>query len=177
MGWRVSDDIRSRFGRWVEEIYGNQRGAKGRALERAMMEFMDRDRYARIETELDRLRDTTLQTNALVRQLITAEKEKGAFLEPEAPVGNQAGDRAQREAAVVKQLADEIADGELGRKFSEAEFNRVITEAAGVGSDPSKRDYRESLIDRDLVDSSWGKYELTDPAFEMAGYEVGEGSA
>jgi hypothetical protein len=174
---RVSDDVQRRFGKFVDEHLPNRRGAYGYAVEKAMEEFMDTDRYARIEDDLERVKDVSHQTNALVRQLITAEKEKGAFLEPTAPAGNQAGDRAQREAAVVAELAERIADRELEPKFSESEFNAVITEAAGVGSEPSKRDYRESLIDRDLVDSTWGKYELTDAAFRMSGYEVLEGES
>lgn len=137
-----------------------------------MKEYMDNDRYERVERRLEELADTTHQTNALVRQLITAEKEKGAFLEPEAPVGNQAGDRVKREGAVIAWLAERIASGEVNPEFTESRFNEAITEAAGVSSDPSKRDYRESLMERDLVAPGYGKYSLTEKAFEMAGFEV-----
>lgn len=172
LGCRVSDDVQSRFAKFVDEHLPNRRGAYGYAVEKAMIEYMDNDRYERVERRLKELADTTHQTNALVRQLITAEKEKGAFLEPEAPIGNQAGDRVKREGAVIAWLAERIVNGDVSAEFPESQFNEAITEAAGVSSDPSKRDYRESLMDRGLVEPGYGKYVLTEKAFAISGFEV-----
>lgn len=171
MGCRVSESTQRRFATFVDEHLGNRRGAYGYAVEKAMEEYMDNDRYARVEDRLSAVEETVQHTNALVRQIVTAEKEKGAFLEP-APTGNQVGDRRERENSVIEELARRCVRKDHAREFKEGELNEVITDVAGVASDPSKRDYRESLIDRGMLEARYGSYELTTTGFRLAGYEL-----
>lgn len=168
---RVNVETQERFGTFVEEHLGNSRGAYGYAVEKAMEEYMDNDRYARIEEELDDLKAEVARTQALVRQLVTAEKEKGAFLDG-SPGGNQAGSRRQREDAVLQELVERCVNGDHGDTYSEDEINGIIVDEAGVSSEPTKRDYRESLVERDLLGQHYGRYQLTEDAIEHAGYEL-----
>lgn len=170
LGCRVGDETQERFGEFVDETMGNRRGAYGYAVERAMNEYMDNDRYARMEDRLSDLEETVNHTNALVRQIITAEKEKGAFLEP-SDTGNSVGSRRERENAVVEELVRKCVDEKHKPKYSEKEVYATIVDVADVSSTPSKRDYKESMIERELLDVDFGKYELTDEAFRLAGYQ------
>ena len=173
LGCRVSKDVQDRFGEFVTETFRNRKGAYGYCVEQAMKEYMDDTRFAHIDEELDDLRSTVTETNAMVRRIITAEKEKGAFLEA-APKGNQAGDRRERENAVITELARQVAVGEHAPEFKESELNAAIAEVAGVASEPSKRDYRESMMDRGALEPTYGKYRVTDYALSVGGFQVVE---
>lgn len=50
---RVDVEVRQQFREFTEEKKGKVRGEMGRLVERAMLEYMDRDRYARVEEKLD----------------------------------------------------------------------------------------------------------------------------
>jgi len=171
LGCRVSQDVQDRFGDFVTEMFDNRKGAYGYCVEQAMKEYMDNDRYARVDDEVKEVRRTVKETNAMVRRIITAEKEKGAFLEA-APTGNQAGDRLERENAVVRELTRQCVVEGHERRFKESELNGTITEVANVASEPSKRDYRDSLIDRGMIEQKFSKCRLTDAGLNLAGYEV-----
>lgn len=170
LGCRVGDKTQERFAEFVDETMGNRRGAYGYAVERAMNEYMDNDRYARMEDRLSDLEETVNQTNALVRQIITAEKEKGAFLEP-SDTGNSVGSRRERENAVLEALVEQVVNDGHKPVFTEEELYKTIVDVADVSSTPSKRDYKESMIDREMLTVNYGKYGLTDSAFRLAGYE------
>lgn len=170
LGCRVSTDVQERFGKFVDEYFENRHGAYGYCVEKALIEFMDNDRYARMEERLSKLESTVNQTNALVKKIVTAEKEKGAFLES-APKGNQAGSRKEREDAVVREWCNHVAGGKLSRSLPEDKLNALIVNVADVTSTPSKRDYRESFIERGLMQVEYAEYTLTDKAFEYTGFE------
>lgn len=170
LGCRVGDETQSAFAEFVEENMGNRRGAYGYAVERAMREYMDNDRYARVEDRLSDLESTVKHTNALVRRIVTAEKEKGAFLEP-ADTGNSVGSRRERENAVIEELVRKCRLDGHGREYSEKELYQTIVEVADVSSQPSKRSYKESMMDRGMLEPQYGTYELTDSAFALAGFE------
>lgn len=170
LGCRVGDETQERFGEFVNETMGNRRGAYGYAVEKAMNEYMDNDRYARMEERLSKLEETVSHTNALVRQIVTAEKEKGAFLEP-SDTGNSVGSRRERENAVIEQLVVQTVREGHKPEYSEEELYATIVDVADVSSAPSKRDYKESMIERELLNVNYGKYELEDAAYRLAGFE------
>lgn len=55
VGARVDRDTYQRFKAYVQEQKGRVRGELGRQLEKAMVEYMDNDRAARIERKVDTL--------------------------------------------------------------------------------------------------------------------------
>lgn len=171
LGCRVSQDVQDDFAEFVTEHFDNRKGAFGYCVEQAMREYMDNDRYHRMDDRIGDVAETVAETNALVRRIITAEKEKGAFLEA-APKGNQAGDRVERENAVVGELVRRCIEENHSIEFSEAEVNDAIADVAQVASEPSKRDYRESFIERGLIEPAYSKHVLTEAAFRMHGHEI-----
>ena len=62
---RVDEDVKKRFRDFTHEKKGKIRGEMGRLVERALIEYMDRDRQARLEEDHERLEnkvDTILAT-------------------------------------------------------------------------------------------------------------------
>lgn len=57
VGCRVNEDVLENFRKFTEEKNGHIRGEMGRNLERAMVEYMDNDRSARIERKVDELHE------------------------------------------------------------------------------------------------------------------------
>lgn len=53
INWNVDSDVADRFREFVKEKKGRTRGELGREVERAMIEYMDNDRYERIEDGQD----------------------------------------------------------------------------------------------------------------------------
>ena len=49
VGWKIDEEVASDFREFVHEKKGKTRGELGRMAERALIEYMDNDRYARIE--------------------------------------------------------------------------------------------------------------------------------
>lgn len=52
---KVDEDVKERFTEFVIETKGQKYGEMGRMLERAMEEYMDNDRLARVESQLDEI--------------------------------------------------------------------------------------------------------------------------
>lgn len=57
VGCRVDEDVLDNFRTFTEENNGHIRGEMGRNLEKAMIEYMDNDRAARIERKVDELHE------------------------------------------------------------------------------------------------------------------------
>jgi hypothetical protein len=129
------------FREWVEEQTGKQYNEVGNALERAMLEYMDNDRYQRIEDELGEVKADVRKNQALLRKLAesgTAEKQKGDF----SAGGNAPGSRRKREAIVIAGLLGNEVETVHLETLKEA-----IQEFAKVSSDPTIRDYVDALTD------------------------------
>ena len=54
---RIDKDVQDRFRKFVKETTGQVHGEMGRTAERALCEYMDQDRYARIESSLQEIID------------------------------------------------------------------------------------------------------------------------
>lgn len=52
---KVDEDVKERFTEFVIETKGQKYGEMGRMLENAMKEYMDNDRLARVESQLDEI--------------------------------------------------------------------------------------------------------------------------
>lgn len=153
-GARVDDGIYTEFREWVGDQYGEQYANVGRALDRAMLEYMDRDRYARIEEELADIqeqltviRDQTGKNEALQRQVLSAvspENKGKVEITPdiEVPTGKSPGDRREREQAVIRALKQAEVE-----RIGKAGLHDVIEKVAGVSSQKSKESYVESITD------------------------------
>lgn len=71
VGCRVDEDVLDQFREWTEDKNGQIHGEMGRNLERAMVEYMDNDRSARIERKVDTLHglmEDALSENSLERE-------------------------------------------------------------------------------------------------------------
>jgi len=147
VGARVDKGVYRAFRNWVEAQTGKQYAEVGRALERAMLEYMDDDRLA---DELSDLSAQTAKNEALLRQVLTAveseagEKEKGKTgnYAVEAPTGKSPGDRQGRELAVIAALYQMP-----GEKFTKDTIAEAIRDVAGVSSDRTVQSYIESITD------------------------------
>jgi len=153
----VDDGIYTAFREWVVQQYGEQYANVGRALDRAMLEYMDRDRYARIESEVtqirnevDQLTEQTRKNEALLRQIqhavgVETAREKGKTeVTPDlsVPTGKSPGDRREREHAVIRALRDADVRSIRGEALKEA-----IETVAGVSSAKTKQSYAGSITD------------------------------
>ena len=167
---RVSRETQNRFGEWLDRIGQNQRGAYGYNVERAMEEYMDKDRYASIEERVDRIESVVAETNALVRSLLTAEKEKAVFLD-DIPNGNTPAARRQRENLAIKKLG-EMAAEKKQRRFSRPKVAGAIRNGAGVSSEPTVEDYIDALIDRGLIEPAGSEYLITTAGLEAGGFAL-----
>lgn len=54
---RIDPEIKKQFQEYVEETLGGKQGDQSRAMERALKEYMDNDRAARIESKVDDVLD------------------------------------------------------------------------------------------------------------------------
>jgi len=55
---KVDEDVWAKFKQFVDEKHDGVYGELGRATERALEEYMDHDRYARVEEKLDTILET-----------------------------------------------------------------------------------------------------------------------
>jgi len=151
-GAYVDGGVYDAFREWVEEQRGEQYAEVGRALDRAMMEYMDKDRAERIETKVDdvqgevnELSNETQLNQALLRKVISrlddeTPKNKRPNLDREPPKGKSPGDRKQREMLVIEAIYR--SDTTEIRLETVQEY---VREVAGVSSPQTVKDYAQQI--------------------------------
>lgn len=151
-GAYVDGGVYDAFREWVEEQRGEQYAEVGRALDRAMTEYMDKDRAERIESRVDEVQDDvndiadeTKLNQALLRKVIDrleddTPKNKSPNLDREPPKGKSPGDRKKREMLVLEAIyrsdADEIRLGTV---------QEYVREVAGISSSQTVKDYAQQI--------------------------------
>lgn len=65
---RIDETVANRFRSFVQDHRGDRRGALGRETENALREYMDNDRGARIEANIDILLDEIQEVKTLLEQ-------------------------------------------------------------------------------------------------------------
>jgi sirohydrochlorin ferrochelatase len=139
-GARVDEGVYTAFREWVEEQTGNQYYEVGRALERAMLEYMTDD-------DTRQILEQTRQNEALLRQVLERVdgekvKEKSEPGSATVPQGKDPGSRRQREAYVVRAL---LLNGL--EVVTLATLKEAIRETAEVSSQRTVKDYVDALTD------------------------------
>lgn len=138
---RVDEDVVDDFREFTEESKGQIRGEMGRLVEKAMIEYMDNDRSARIERKVDELPEKLV--DALSEELLERERRKsetesenGSPSSPTSPSspGNKTEERLAR---VVREMPDNTA-------VSEAMLETPIENHAG--SSPKTLDKYKRLL-------------------------------
>lgn len=144
VGCRVDKGVYRGFRNWVEAQTGKQYAEVGRALERAMLEYMDDDR---LQDKLDGIDAQASKNEALLRQVLDrlesegVEKESGnSNFEP--PQGKSPGDRKARELAVIAAMVQMP-----GEKFTRDTLEEAVRDVAGVSSEKTVRGYIDSITD------------------------------
>jgi len=154
VGARVDSGIYEAFREWVEQQTGKQYNEVGDALERAMLEYMDKDRYYRIERDVSEIQDQTCKNEALIRKVINRiddEKERpnSNSNSDEPPAGKDPGSRRKREAHVVRGLL--LNDMHTVRLET---LEEAIREFAAVSSDKTIDGYVTALTKSQVFQSS-----------------------
>lgn len=137
-GARVDDGVYTAFRQWVEDETGNQYMEVGRALDRAMLEYMTDDKT-------DAIHEQTKKNEALLRQVIDrleSEQVKEKRSSDTVPQGKDPGSRREREAFVIRELVTQQIDTVTLETLKQA-----IREVAGVSTTRTVKDYVEALTE------------------------------
>ena len=151
-GAYVDGGVYDAFREWVEEQRGEQYAEVGRALDRAMLEYMDKDRAERIETKLnevqkdvDAVADETKLNQALLRKVIDrlendTVENKSPNLDREPPKGKSPGDRKKREMLVIEAIYRSGSE-----EIHLETVKEYVREVAGVSSSQTVKDYAQQI--------------------------------
>ena len=126
---RVDEEVISDFRDFVHDAHGKVRGKMGREVENALREYMDHDRYARIEENQEQ---TKRQLDAVLSTL--AENDAHTHTVPASPQTQP--QKAEQIAAVIRENNNTV--------FPAEDVEEAIRQVAG-GSDRTMRDYKRLL--------------------------------
>jgi len=154
------------FRNWVEAQTGKQYAEVGRALERAMLEYMDDDR---IQDQLGDIDAQTRKNEALLRQVLTQldgdTDERKRRNSNSVPQGKSPGARKRRELLVIQALCQMD-----GKKFNRETITEAVREVAEVSSDKTIQSYLEAITDSQafIPASGVGQWHLDrDAAYDL----------
>lgn len=136
LGTRVDEDVIARFREYVKEHKDRIRGEMGREVERALREYMDRDRLARIEENQEELLD---KIEDLAQSLSDA---------THAHTNTTGSPTAERTREIAERLQNE-AEGPFPTVL-EDDVERAITDIGG-GDPRTIEKYKRNLKSRHLV--------------------------
>lgn len=121
----VDADVKEAFEKFVVETHGQKRGHMSEEAEKAISEYVDHDRYARIDDKLDRVLDRLDDADATHTHKRTAT------------------------AAKVEKIAEAL--GETGRTVIKADTVRRAIEGVAGADDRTVEKYRRQLKRRGLA--------------------------
>lgn len=141
--FRIDRDVAEAWERFVKEKTGQKRGEMSRQAQNALEEFMDHDRYSRIEERLDEVHEAVVKGGHPHRSEDTLDRERRPSDEsPTAP--SEPSNRTERRLErVVADLPDDTT-------VSEAMLETPIEEHAG-SSYKTLRKYKRLLRKRGHV--------------------------
>lgn len=129
---RVDEDVISDFREFVHEAHGKVRGELGREVENALREYMDHDRYARIEAEQQQMNDK-------LDAALAALADDGSHTHTASATPQTQTEKAEQIAALIREQNNVV--------FPTDDVEDAIRQVAGA-SDRTLRDYKE-LLKRD----------------------------
>lgn len=132
----IDEEVADDFRQFTQEKKGRIRGEMGRLAEKALLEYMDNDRYARIENKQDELIE--LVEGALSEGALERERNSNE-------VSN-----ATTQSVTDKRLQAISADIPEHTAISEAMLETAIEENAGTAY-KTKKKYKELLVKRGIV--------------------------
>jgi len=135
---RVDEEVRDEFREFTHDKKGKIRGEMGRLVEKAMLEYMDRDRFTRIEEGQEELLDL-LQNEVLPRLPDEAVHTHTKHFE------DLEGLEPQVQANVAETL-DNLPEGEV----RPSDVKQAVY-SAGLSDDRTVKKYREILESRGLL--------------------------
>ena len=124
---RVDEDVISDFRGFVEDKKGKVRGELGREVENALREYMDRDRYARIEEEQEAM-------NEKLDAALAALAEGGEHTHTGSATPQSQPEKAEQMAAILNERGQKVIPDE--------DVEDVIIDVAGH-SERTINDYKE----------------------------------
>lgn len=128
-GGRIDPEIKQEFKQFVEETTGGNKGDYSRLLERALVEYMDNDRGARIESKVDDVLDRLDEFEA-----------------PPAPRSEQSSERERQSATSSNPTVD---------SFNSRTDQAVQAIAADL---PASTSITESMIETAIEDNAGASY-------------------
>jgi len=134
-GAHVDGGVYTAFRQWVEDETGKQYMEVGRAIDRAMLEYMTDDKLAEINEQ-------TKKNEALLRQVLgrlDREKVKEKTSQ-DVPKGKDPGSRREREGFVIQALL-----GNGYQRVTRDILDQAVREVAEVSTDRTVKDYSESV--------------------------------
>ncbi|MFC7200711.1 hypothetical protein [Halospeciosus flavus] len=144
------------FREYVQDVHGKQRGKLGDELQNAMIEYMDNDRTARLETDVEAMDEKLDEILARLSQT-----ESGTHAHSQSTTSTDGGEhgtgalsdaevRSMSQGAKAERIIDYIHDAHLGTALSEAKLRDYCDEIAGVG-DRSFDSYRTVFKNKALL--------------------------
>lgn len=136
----VDREVAEEFREFTVEKKGRIRGEMGRLVEKAMLEYMDHDRYARIEQKQDEILEL-LEGGRSENAPQNKKKNSGSEIEP----------KTDSVSVVDRRINSVVAELPNDAKVSKPALRAIIQEAAGVTSDNTIRKYERLLRERSHV--------------------------
>lgn len=127
---KVDEDVKEQFTEFVIDTKGQKYGEMGRMLERAMQEYMDNDRLARVEAQLDEIQGQLSE-------------EKG-----ERKNTHAGGSVREREDAIINDLLTEET-----KQVHRRDIEKVI-EQHDLTADKTIKKYLQNITDRPVFSPS-----------------------
>ena len=142
LGARVDEDVIADFREFTEESKGQVRGEMGRLVEKAMIEYMDNDRTARIERKVDELHE--MMEGSLSEESLDGERKS-------ATSSNGSSDDSESTPSINQRTRDSLhaiqAEIPNDTTISEALLESAIENHAGHSYKTLQR-YKDMLINR-----------------------------
>lgn len=147
--YRVDPEAKKAFERYVDHLPGTDGGRYGVHLERAMREYIEQDRMARMNQMLDRIADNlgvekVGKTNPAVAD--------GRYA---APRGKNPGDVRRRTEVIVDALLDHAEAGNLptddhGTFVTRKIVTDTVEQVADIQSKKSQKEYLKRVVGKSM---------------------------
>lgn len=142
---RIDPEIKKQFQEYVEETLGGKQGDQSRAMERALKEYMDNDRAARIESKVDDVLDQLdeMESTPPPRSDESSERERQSTTSSNDPFSGFNNRTEEAVAAITADLPESTS-------ITESMLETAIEDNAGASYKTIKK-YKRLLRKRGLA--------------------------
>lgn len=149
LGWRVDPETKKAFQRYVDSLPGSNHGRYGKHLERAMREYIEADRLAHLQEQLELIADNLGVEKVGKSNTAIADGRYAA------PKGKNPGDVRRRTEVIIDALLDYAEDDILpsddyGQYVTRKIVTDVIKQVGDVHSKKTIRKYLERVLKRSM---------------------------